>query len=191
MAEPLRGLPVAFATAQRARLEELIGQRLEAYPPAREYGIVARPVLQVAEVTYVTVLADSTLYRARLEARINLGTQAPAPDLRAQLGRAFGSLEPYVLVTMVPSNLALQWQIGLRFEVGSALTLGAETSIGGGSADPYVTIRLSPDVQIRGTYTPRDEVVETRVTYRLNEVLSWEGVATSRGLVWLRMVSNL
>ncbi|MGQ0568926.1 MAG: hypothetical protein ACT4P5_05235 [Armatimonadota bacterium] len=191
MAEPLRGLPVVFATAQRARLEALINGRLGAYPPVREYGIITRPVLQVAEVTYVTVLADSTLYRARLEARLNFGNQAPAPDVRAQLGRAFGSLEPYLQLTLVPSNLAVRLAVGVRFEVGTNLVVGVESSTDGGAIDPFVTFRLSPDLQVRGMYAPRTDVLETTLTYRFNEFLSWEGVATSRGLVWVRIVSNL
>jgi hypothetical protein len=191
MAEPLRGLPVVFATAQRARFEELIARRLEAYAPVREYAIIARPLLQVAEVTYVTVIADSTLYRGRLEARLNVGSQAPPPDVRAQIGRAFGSLEPYVQLTLTPSTLGVRFTLGLKVEVGSLITVGVETSADAGGPDPFATLRLSPDLQLRGSYTARDNILETSITYRLNEFIALEGVGTSRGIYWLRIVSNL
>lgn len=191
MAEPLRGLPVAFATAQRARLEAMLADRLRAYPPAIEYGIVARPTLRVAEVTSLTLLADSTLYRARLEARLNFGADAPPADVRAQVGRAFGSLEPFVEMTLVPSNLAWRWALGMRFELGTHLSVGAITRLSGEGAEPFVVYRLSPDLTLQGTYSLQSGEVEGTITYRMNEFLSWEAVGTSRGYVWLRMVSNL
>jgi hypothetical protein len=191
MAEPLRGLPVVFATAQRARLEALIAQRLEAYQPVRDYAVVARPVLQVAEVTYVTVLADSTLYRGRIEARLNFGTQAPPPDVRATLGRLFGSLEPYVELTLVPSNLALRGAVGARFEIGTHVTIGASTGFDGDGVSPFLTYRLSPDLQVHAKYLSRSDLLEGTLSYRVNEFLSVEGVASSDRTVWLRLVSNL
>jgi hypothetical protein len=191
MAEPLRGLPVVFATAHRARLEAIIGGHLSAYPPVRDYAVVTRPVLQVAEVTYVTVLADSTLYRGRIEARINFGTQAPPPDVRATLGRLFGSLEPYVEVTLVPSNLALRTVVGLRFELGTNLAIGASTGFDGDGISPFLTYRLSPDLQVHGKYLARFELIEGTLSYRLNESFSVEGVAASDRTVWLRLVGNL
>ncbi|MDR7521430.1 MAG: hypothetical protein QN168_03090 [Armatimonadota bacterium] len=191
MAEPLRGLPVAFASAHRARLEALLARRLEAYPPAHWYGIVARPTLQIGEVTYVTVLADSTVYRARFEARLNFGTQAPPADVRVQFGRAYGSLEPFLQATLVPSTLAVSWAAGVRFELGTQLTVGAAASLTGGGIESMVTYRLSPDLQLRGAFESSTDVIETTLSYRINEFLSWEGVATSRGIYWLRMVGNL
>jgi hypothetical protein len=191
MAEPLRGLPVVFATAHRTELETLIKERLAVYPPVRDYAIIARPVLQVAEVTYVTVLADSTIYRGRIEARLNFGTQAPPPDVRATFGRAFGSLEPFVEITLVPSNLALRSVVGLRVEIGTQLAIGASTGFDHEGISPFVTYRLSPDLQLRGKYSPRIDVLESTLSYRLNEFLSWEAVATSDGFLWLRLVSNL
>lgn len=191
MAEPLRGLPVVFALANRARLEALISERLAAYPAVRDYAIVARPVVQVAEVTYVTVLAESTLYRGRIEARLNFGSQAPAPDMRAHLGRAFGSLEPFVEFTLIPSNLTWHTAVGMRFEVGTNLAVGLKTQFDAGGSESFVTYRFSPDVQIQGMYTSSTDVFESTLTYRLNDFLSWEAVATSRGIVWLRIVSNL
>ncbi len=191
MAEPLRGLPVVFALANRVRLEALISERLAAYPAVRDYAIVARPVVQVAEVTYVTVLAESTLYRGRIEARLNFGSQAPAPDMRAHLGRAFGSLEPFVEFTLIPSNLTWHTAVGTRFEVGTNLAVGVKTQFDAGGSESFVTYRFSPDVQIQGMYTSSTDVFESTLTYRLNDFLSWEAVATSRGIIWLRIVSNL
>ena len=191
MAEPLRGLPVAFALAQRTRLEAMIRERLAAYPPVRQYGIVAQPVLQVGEVTYVTVLAESTLYRGRVEARINFGSQAPPTDVRLQLGRALGSFEPYMELTLVPSTLSLRWAVGLRLQVGSHATIGIKTGFAGDDQETFLTYRLSPDLHLRGAYLPRIDVIETTLSHRVNEVFSWEAVATSRGMVWVRLVGNL
>ncbi len=191
MAELLRGLPVVFVAAQRARFETIIAARLAAYPPVQQYAIVARPVLQVAEVTLVTVLADSTLYRGRIEARLNLGTQAPAPDIRAQLGRAVGGLEPFVELTLFPSTLAFRWAVGMRVEVGADVTVGIKVQLTGEDQETFLTYRVSPDLIMRGAYFLQTGVLEGTLTYRLNEFISWEGVATSRGAVWLRVVSNL
>ncbi len=191
MAEPLRGLPVAFAAAHRAKLEAMIAERLKAYPPAIEYGIVARPTLRVAEQTNLTLLAESTLYRARLEARLNFGADAPPADVRAQVGRAFGSLEPFVEMTLVPSSLAWRWALGVRLELGTHLSVGVLSRLSGEGAEPFIVYRLSPDLTLRGAYSPQSGEIEGAVTYRMNEFLSWEAVGTSRGYVWLRMVSNL
>ncbi len=191
MAEPLRGLPVAFALAQRTRLESLLGDQLSAYPPALQYGVATSPTLRIAEVTYLNVLADSTLYRGRVEARLNFGTSAPPPDVRVQLGRLFGSVEPFVEMTLVPSNLAWRWAAGVRVHAGSDLAVGVLTRFEYEGLEPFVQYRLSPDMSLRGVLMPRSEAVEVTLTYRLNEFLSWEAVANSRGTVWLRLASNL
>lgn len=190
-AEPLRGLPVVFAAAQQGQLEDLIARRLGTFTPVREYGIVARPVLQVAEVTYLTVLAESTRYRARFEARLNFGIQAPVPDVRAQLGVVLGSVEPFMELTLIPSNLAVRWTAGIRLDLGANLAVGTTAGFDGRGLEPFVIYRLSPDLQIRAAYAPSTDILETTLTYRLNEFLAWEGVTTSRGLLWLRLVSNL
>jgi hypothetical protein len=191
MAEPLRGLPVTFATAQRSRLEALLRERLAAYPPAREYAVDARPLVQVAEVTYVTVLADSTIYRGRLEARLNFGTSAPPPDVRAQVGRAFGAFEPFVELILTPSTLAVQSALGLRIEVGTHLAIGAVARFDSGGLAPFLSYRLSPDLAVHAWYAMGTGVVEGTLSYRLNETFSVEAVATSTSVVWLRLVGNL
>jgi hypothetical protein len=191
MAEPLRGLPVVFAVEHRAQLEALVAARLAALPAARQYGVVARPMLQVAETTFVVVQADSTLYRGRVEARLNFGTQAPPADARVQIGRVVGSLEPYVLLTVTPSTLSLHWAVGVRFDLGTRLAIGASVTVDGRQFESFLTYRLSPDLTVRGAYRPEGDTAEATVTYRLNEFLSWEAVGTSQGQVWLRLVSNL
>ncbi len=191
MAELLRGLPVTFATAQRERLQALIGERLAAYQPVKDYSVVARPVLQVAEVTYVTMLADSTLYRGRLDARLNFGTAAPVPDVRGQLGRAFGSLEPFVEFRLIPSNLAVRTLAGLRFDLGESTTLGFRMRLDGEETEGFVLQRLSPDLQLKGAYFLRADTIEITFAYRFTDFLSWEAVVTSRGLLYVSIVSNL
>lgn len=191
MAELLRGLPVTFATAQRERLQALIGERLAAYQPVKDYSVVARPVLQVAEVTYVTVLADSTLYRGRLDARLNFGTAAPVPDVRGQLGRAFGSFEPFVEFRLIPSNLAVRTLAGLRFDLGDSTTLGFRMRMDGEDTEGFVLQRLSPDLQLKGAYFLRADTIEITLAYRFTDFLSWEAVLNSRGLLYVSIVSNL
>ncbi len=191
MAELLRGLPVVFVAAHRPRFEAIIASRLAAYPPVREYAIVARPVLQVAEAVLITVLADSTLYRGRLEARLNIGTQAPPTDIRAQIGRAFGGVEPFVQLTLFPSTLAFRWALGLRIDVSPEVRVGFRAFLTGEDQEAFLTYRLSPDLSMQGAYFTQTGIVEGTVTYRLNEFLSWEGVGTSRGVFWLRVVTNL
>lgn len=190
MTEFLRGLPVAFATAERERLQALIAERLAAYQPVKDYAVVARPILQVAEVTYVTVLADSTVYRGRLEARLNFGTEAPVPDVRAQLGRAFGSFEPFVELRMIPSNLAWRGLAGLRFDLTETTTLGYRMRLDGEDSEAFAIQRLSPDLQVKGSYFIRADVIEVTITYRFTDFLSLEGVG-SRGGLYLSIVSNL
>jgi hypothetical protein len=137
------------------------------------------------------VLADSTLYRGRVEARLNFGTSAPPPEVRIQLGRLFGSVEPFVEMTLVPSNLALRWAAGLRVQAGTDLAMGVLTRFESEGLEPFVQYRLSPDMHIHGAFMPRSELIEMTLMYRINEFLSWEAVATSRGAVWLRLASNL
>jgi hypothetical protein len=191
MAEPLRGLPVAFAATHRSDLERLLAARLAAYRPVVDYGIVARPHVQVGDTTHITVVADSTLYRGRVEARLNLGTHAPVPDVRAQLGRAFGGLEPFVELTLIPSNLAWRWAVGVRVALGGSVAVGMRTRLDGEDTETFLQYRLSPDLELRAGHFARARLVETTLSYRLTEFVSWEAVATTRGDVWLRLVTNL
>jgi len=139
----------------------------------------------------VTVVAESTLYRGRVEARINFGSQAPPTDVRAQLGRALGALEPYVELALAPSTLSLRTAIGARIELGSHVTIGFRTGLDGDNQEASLTYLISPNLHVRGAYFLRTETIETTLGYRLNESFSWEVVATSRGTVWVRLVGNL
>jgi hypothetical protein len=180
-----------FAAAHRTELQALIARELAAYPAARQYGIIARPVLQIAEVTFVTVLAESTIYRGRIEARLNFGTKAPPADVRAHLGRAFGSLEPFVEFTLIPSTLSWHTALGLQFDLGTNLAIGVKSKFDSDGAEPFAIYRLSPDLSVRGSYTTGTETFEGALSYRFNEFLSFEAVGTSRSVVWVRVISNL
>jgi hypothetical protein len=108
MADPLRGLPVAFVEAQRAAMEHLLDEELATYAPAAEYSVVATARLDVAETLYVYVTAESQMYRAHVEAQLNIGPQAPGPAVVARLGRLVSpQLEPFVELRLVPTPLAL------------------------------------------------------------------------------------
>ncbi len=192
MAEPLRGLPVAFAEANEAVLERLLGEELAAYPPAIQYGIVATTRLEVAETTYVTVTAESLVYRARVEASLNIGTNAPGPAVVAHLGQLVSpSVEPFVEIRVVPTPLSMTLDLGLRVEVTPSASIGTTYASLSQQMTLWTTVQVSHDIGLRGEWTPPTRVFEGAATSRLNDFLTWELVGTSRGDVWLRLISNL
>ena len=192
MAEPLRGLPVAFAESTRRSLERMLNEELAAYPPAVEYNIVATSRLEVAETTYVTVSAESLVYRARVEARLNIGPSAPGPEVVAHLGRLVAPpLEPFIEVRLVPTPLSLTADLGFRYEVSPISSLGVTYAPSTQETMLWTTVQVSPDLGLRGQWAVPTQVFEGTLTYRLNEFLAWELIGTSRGDVWLRLTSNL
>lgn len=192
MAEPLRGLPVAFAETFRRPLERLLTEELAAYPPTAQYQVVAAVRLEVAETTYVTVNAESLLYRARVEARLNIGTSAPGPEVVGHLGRLVApSVEPFVEIRLLPTPLSLTADLGLRYEVSPASSVGATYAPSTQETTLWTTIQLGRDVGLRGEWALPAQVFQGAFTYRINEFLAWELIGTSRGDVWVRLVSNL
>jgi len=192
MAEVLRGLPVAYAEAARRLLEQLINEELTAYPPTGQYQVVATARLDVAETTYVTVTAESLTYRARVEARLNIGTSAPGPEVVGHLGRLVApAVEPFVEVRLVPTPLALAADVGLRYEVSPTSSVGATYAPSTQETTLWTTVQFSRDVGIRGEWTLPTQVFEGVVVYRINEFLAWELIGTSQGDIWVSLVSNL
>lgn len=192
MAEPLRGLPVAFAEAHRQVLARLINDELNAYAPVREYQVVASVGLDVAETTYVTVVADSLLFRGRVEAQLNIGSAAPGPAVVAHLGRLVApATELFVEVRVVPNTLSMEWAVGGQYEVSPGTLVGLNYAVLARDTTAWTAIRLGPDVSVRGAWNLTQQSFEGALTYRLNEFLAGELVATSRGEFWLRIVSNL
>ncbi len=191
MAGPIRGLPIVFVERQREVLARLLTERLRAYRPAVEYHVVATASLSVAETTYVTVVADSLLYRGRVEAALNVGTNAPAPELRAHLGRLFGRFEVFAEVALVPHTLSTRYDLGLRYQVNEALDLGASYTLNTAAATGFAVYRLSPDLSLRAAYAVQAQRFEGSFRYQFNEFLSGEVVGTSDGEYWIRLISNL
>jgi len=192
MGEPLRGLPVAFADVHRRSLEALLNDELAAYPPAMEYRIVAIARLEVAETTYVTVTAESLVYRARVEAHLNIGTQAPEHAIIAHLGRLVTpQTETFVEVRIVPQPLAITADLGMRYGVSPTAAVGATYAPSTQETTLWTTVQLSSDLSLRGGWTLPTQVFEGAVTYRINEFLAWELIGTTRGDAWVRLVSNL
>lgn len=191
LTEPLRGLPVVFAERHRAALERLLRDRLRAYPPVVEYHIVVRPVLHVAETTYLTVVADSLLYLGRVEAEVNVGTRAPAPELRLHLGRLIGGLEIFGEVVLVPNTLSARYDVGVRYRLNESVDAGLNVTLNAPSTTGWVVYRLSPDLSLRTAYEVHQRRLEGSLRYRFNEFLSGELVGTSRGEYWIRLISNL
>src|SRR3989442_15454916 len=126
MAGPLRGLPVVFAETFRRSLGGERNEQLASYPPTPEDNIRARSRLEGAVTTHVTVFAESLMYRARVEARLNIGPSAPGPEVVAHLGRLIAPpLEPFVEIRLVPTPLSLTADLGIRYEASPASSLGA------------------------------------------------------------------
>jgi hypothetical protein len=191
LAEPLRGLPVAFAERHRQALERLISTRLRTYPPVEQYRIVVATGLRVGETTFVTVVADSLLYRARLEAVVNVGSQAPGPELRVYLGRFFGGVEGFTEVGLVPNTLSTRIDVGVRYRLSESFDLGTNIGLNAVRATGWVVYRFNPDLDLRTAYEIHTRVLETSLRYRLNDFLAGELVGTSRGEYWARLISNL
>ncbi|MGH2452611.1 MAG: hypothetical protein ACRDF5_02460 [bacterium] len=191
LAEPVRGLPVAFAEAHRQDLARLLEARLRAYPPVGEYQMVVRVLLSVAETAYVTVLADSLSWLGRVEAAVNLGSRAPAPELRLHLGRLFDRFELFGEAAIPPNTFAGRYDLGVRYRVSDAIDVGTNVTLNAVAVTGWVTYRFSPDLSLRAAYEIHQRGFEGSVRYRFHEFLSGELVGTSGGEFWLRLISNL
>ena len=191
MAGPMRGLPVVFAERQREALERLVAERLRTYGPVIEYHIIAQPVLSVGETTYVTVVADSLRYLGRVEAAVNVGANAPGPELRVHLGRLVGRLEAFAEVGLVPTTLSTRYDLGLQYRLTDALDVGASYRLNTAAVQGFAFYRFTPDLSLRVAYEVPAQRIEAGVRYRFNEFLSSEVVGTSGGDYWLRLISNL
>jgi len=192
MADPLRGLPVAFVDAQHAAMEHLLDQELATYAPVVEYSVMATARLDVAETLYVYVTAESQMYRARVEAQLNFGPAAPGPAVVARLGRLVSpQLEPFVELRLVPTPLALTGAVGVRIEVSPAAFVAVTYAPTPRETTFWTTVQFSRDVGVRGNWTFPTQVFEGAATFRINEFLAWEFIGTSAGQAWVRLVSNL
>ncbi len=191
LAEPLRGLPVPFAEAHRQPLQQLLEERLRAYPPVVDYHMVVRVVLTVAETTYVTVLADSLSWLGRVEAAVNVGSRAPAPELRLHLGRLFDRFELFGEAAIPPNTFAGRYDLGVRYRVSDAIDVGTNVALNAVAVTGWVTYWFTPDLSLRAAYEIHQRRFEGSVRYRFHEFLSGELVGTSRGEIWLRVISNL
>jgi len=192
MADPLRGLPVVFAQAHQQALTRLISADLAAYPPARQYRIIATPVLDVGETTYVIVVADSLVYRGRVEAQLNIGTRAPGPAVVGHLGRRVTpGTEAFLELRLVPNTLSLEWLLGAEVAVSPTVALGASFAVVAQEPTVWTAVRLGLDTGLRGAWNLRTQAFEGALTYRVNEFLSGELIGTSQGEWWLRLTSNL
>ncbi len=187
----LRGVPVEYARARREALEDLVEAELAAYPPAARYQVAASVRMDPAETTFLTVTAESRLYRARAEAHLNIGTQAPGATVVVRAGRLLvPGTEVFVEMRVVPTPLAVAAGLGLRHEVSPAVSVGVTLTPLGQAATGWAAVQLSPDVGLRGEWTTPAQVFQGAVVYRINEFLAWEAVVTTQGTAWLRLVSN-
>lgn len=192
MAGFLRDAPVAFAQAHAAALAEFIRDDLRRYPPAQQYGIVAAASLDVGETTYVTVVAESLLFRGRVEAQLNVGTRAPGPALVGHLGRLVAPrAEVFAEIHLAPSTLSLDWHAGTVLELAPSLTVGAAYAVIAAEMRVWTAVRLGLDTGVRAAWTLPGDTFEGALVYRFNDVLSGELVGTSRGEWYLRLISNL
>lgn len=192
MAEPLRGLAVAFADVRREALARLINEELAADPRVQQYQIVTSVALDVGETTYVNVVADSLLFRGRVEAHVNVGARAPNAAIIAHLGRLVTpSTELFVETRLVPNVLSVDWDLGAQYQLSPTTAVGMHYTVVMNSFSAWTTVRLGRDVGVRGAWNLTQQAFEGALTYRVNEFLAGEVVATSRGEFWLRLISNL
>ncbi len=192
MAEPLRGVPVAFAQAHQRDLEQLLEAELAAFPPVQEYGIVASVGLDVAETTYMTVVADSLTWRGRVEAQLNIGPRAPGPAILIHVGRVLVSpTEAFVEVRLIPNTLGVEWDLGAQLALAPTTFVGLSYAVSARTTTAFTRFQVSRDVGLRGAWNLTDLSFEGGINYRANDFLSGELIATSRGEVWLRLISNL
>jgi hypothetical protein len=192
MAEPLLGIPVAFAQAHQRDLEQLLEAELAAFPPVQEYGIVASVGLDVAETTYMTVVADSLTWRGRVEAQLNIGSRAPGPAILIHLGRVVvPPTEAFVEVRLIPNTLGVEWDFGAQLAVAPTTFVGLSYAVAARTMTAFTRFQVSRDVGLRGALNLTDQSFEGGINYRANDFLSGELIATSRGEVWLRLISNL
>ncbi|OLC32142.1 MAG: hypothetical protein AUH31_01420 [Armatimonadetes bacterium 13_1_40CM_64_14] len=175
MADPLRGLPVAFVDAERTAMEHVLNEDLATYAPAVEYRVMAAARLDVAETLYLYV-----------------GPQAPGPAVVARLGRLVSpQLEPFVELRLVPTPLALTGAVGVRIEVSPAAFVAVTYAPTPRETTFWTTVQFSRDVGVRGNWTFPTQVFEGAATFRINEFLAWEFIGNSAGQAWVRLVSNL
>lgn len=187
----LRGVPVAFALSQTSALERLLTDALRVYPPVQQYGIVATAALQVGETTLVTVLADSTRYRASVEAQLNIGIGAPGPAVVARAGRfIIPGVDTFFELRLVPNTLTFDWDLGSSVAFGPATAVGVSYTVPTSAVTIWTSVGLTPDLTIRGSWNATGHAVEAALRYRLNAFLAWEVVGIP-GQVWVRLVSNL
>lgn len=187
----LRGVPVAFAAAQTDALERMITEDLAAYPPIRQYHIVATAALQVGETAFVTVVADSLSYRASVEAHLNIGVGAPGPSLVGRAGRFIApGIDTFLEFRLVPNTLSLDWDLGAGLSLGPGTSVGLSYTVPTGAVALWTTAGLSPDLTLRASWNTTAQRFEAAVRYRLNAFIAWEVVGVP-GQVWLRLVSHL
>jgi len=191
MAEPLRGVSVAFAQAHQRELEQMLNADLAIYPPAAQYQIVATVALDVAETTYLIVAADSLTFRGRVEAQLNIGPRAPGPAIVIHLGRVLiPPLEGFVETRIVPNTLGLDWDLGGQVEVSPSGVIGFNYTVVARTTTIFSRVQVGRDVGLRGAWNLTDQSFEGGLSYRINDFLASELVSTSRGEVWLRLISN-
>jgi len=187
----LRGVPVAFAAEQTSALERILTDDLRAYPPVRQYQMVATVALQVGETTFVTVVADSLSYHAGVEAHLNIGVGAPGPAVVARVGRfVTPGVDAFLELRIVPNTLSFDWDVGGSLALGPSTTVGMSYTVPTSAVTLWTSIGLTPDLTVRGAWNTTGRSFEAAVRYRLNAFLAWEVVGVP-GRVWVRLVSNL
>ncbi len=187
----LRGVPVAFAAEHAGALERILTDDLSAYPPVRQYQIVATAALQLGETTFITVIADSLSYHASVEAQLNVGAGAPGPAIVARVGRfVTPGLDAFLELRIVPNTLSFDWDLGSSVALSPTTTVGLSYTVPTGAVTLWTSVGVGPDITLRGAWKTTGGSFEAAVRYRLNAFLAWEVVGVP-GQVWVRLVSNL
>lgn len=114
----MNGLPVAFLQAYRTPIEQEIGRRVREAPSIRRWGLAARTRLVPGPETVLELGVESTAWRARLEGVLNVGVDAPEPELRFLGGWRVGPGEVLVGSQLVLTGLEHRLQLGVGVPVG-------------------------------------------------------------------------
>lgn len=183
------GLPVTFLQAYQADLEREIDRRVKEAPSLRRWGLQSRTRLKTDVETVLDLGLESTNWRLRLEGVLNIGEEAPGPELRLLSGWRIGPAELLLGSRTQLTGLNEQLQLGVGLPVG----WGGEVSYLWGTGGAQV-LRVQKRISAFQRYgferlLPGDD---WRASYGVatDEYLMVELVGGPQA-VWLSLVANL
>jgi hypothetical protein len=183
------GLPVAFLQAHRASLQQELERRVSEVPAFARWGLKTRTRLSPDTTTVVEVGVESTAWRLRLEGVVNVGGEAPGPELRLLGGWSAGPGQLLLGSRLLLTGLQTTAQLGVGVPVGWEGQLSYLWNLTGGQ-----TLRLQQRLSAFQRWGLERELSgdSWQVWYGVaaSEYLTVDLVA-GRGTMWLSLVGNL